>query len=104
MNQMQADLDNNGYAGKVALLSINDKNKTNQTAINSYCKGRTIPFLQDTIGENVYGSWMVGKDYIVLVNKLGNISESIDLKKTNLTQTGNYDAVMQKLKDLADAP
>ncbi len=104
MDQMQADLDNSGYAGKVALLSINDKNKTNQTAINSYCNGRTIPFLQDTAGENVYASWMVSKDDIVLVDKQGNMSETIDLAQSNLTQTANYDALMQKLKDLADAP
>ena len=72
---MQTEINQAGYSGKIALFSINNKNKSTHNSAG-YCEGKTIPYLQDTNAENVYGSWNASKDEIVLLDKQGNFAKS----------------------------
>jgi hypothetical protein len=83
---MQAELDQEGYAGQIEILGVNGIGLEAGNA--TICAGRALPWLQDTAEANVWTTWAVGyRDVWVLDG------ENKPLSVYNLTQHNLADPV-----------
>jgi hypothetical protein len=63
------------------------------------CSGRTLPWLQETVNDDVWGDWSVTyRDVIIL--DANNIPVGVyNLTAHDLSAAANRDALKQKLRD-----
>lgn len=59
--------------------------------------GRDIPWLQDTPGDNVWGSWNATWRDLMIVNSCNEVVQVINLTSNNLGIPSNYDMVKNAL-------
>ena len=96
---MQKDLDAAHPAVKVKLLGVNGAGL--ESANDLMVAGRALPWLQDTGGKDVWGSWAVAyRDVVVLAADDTRII-SYNLTVHDLGDTTNYQALKKILLDAA---
>lgn len=99
---MQKELD--GLTTKVP-IQILGVNETGQESGNpNIIADRTLPWLQDTASQNVWGSWQVAwRDVVILDPKNYRVSV-YNLTTYDLANPANYAALKGLLLDAANAP
>ncbi|MBW2525185.1 MAG: hypothetical protein JRI23_13460 [Deltaproteobacteria bacterium] len=92
---MQNEFDAAQPTPPIQILGINNMGASSGNG--PMTDGRDIPWLQDTPGDNVWGSWGVTWRDLVIVNSCNEVVQTINLTSNNLGIPSNYDAVKNAL-------
>jgi hypothetical protein len=85
---MQAELDQEGYAGQIEILGLNGIGLESGNA--AICSGRTLPWLQDTADANVWASWGVVWRDVWLLDGENKPITVYNLTQNNLAEPIKY--------------
>ena len=99
---MQADGDLAGLALEVRILGVNGIGRESGNA--AMCTGRSIPWLQDVVGEDVYSSWAVTYRDVIILDAENRVTGIYNLTSNDLSVTANYDALKAMLIHAASSP
>ena len=102
MNQLQAELLAENPATKIRLLGLNAVGF--EDFIASAVSGRSLPYLQDTADENVWGSWAATwRDVRILDVNNAHVA-TYNLTSHDLANPANYAELKALLKSAAGEP
>jgi hypothetical protein len=79
----------------IQILVINNIGAESGTAPTT--DGRDIPYLQDTMGENVKSDWNATWRELVIVNSCNEVVQVINTSTNSLSLPSNYDMVKNAL-------
>ena len=97
---MQKDLDTVATARPIHILGVNAIGEESQNAL--IVQGRTIPWLQDVSGQNVWASWHVTWRDVVVLDQDNQIVNVYNLTLPNdLADTTHYKELRAILLDAA---
>jgi hypothetical protein len=65
------------------------------------CEGRDLPWLQDTIEDDWWGSWGVSAFDVVIIDRQGNEFDVFNLADHDLSDTDEFAALEAILLDVA---
>ena len=102
MNQMQGEIDTQlgGDPGsKVQILGVNETGHESGNA--TITTGRTLPWLQDTMDQQVWKSWAVTYRDVVVLDAENRPIAVYNVTTTPLSTPDNYAALKQILLDAA---
>ena len=63
--------------------------------------GRTLPWLQDVVGEDVWSRWQAGFRDVVILDHENHFAEVYNLNDHSLDVEANLEALKALLRDLA---
>lgn len=92
---MQGEFDAAQPSPPIQILGIN--NSGSSSGNDLITEGRDLPWLQDTMSDNVWGSWAVTWRDLVIVNSCNEVVSVINLTSNNLGITSNYNSVKNAL-------
>lgn len=92
---MQGELDQEGYAGQIEILGVNQAG--HEAGNPSICAGRTLPWLQDTTTENVWALWAVQYRDVVILDAQNRKVAAYNLTAHNLADSASYEALKSML-------
>ena len=96
---MQTELDDETLDREVRILGIN---RAGSEAGNAQvCDGRNIPWLQDTLDQNVWGAWQVTWRDVIVLDEDNEIVAVFNLTQNSLSVPANYDSLKSILRDAA---
>jgi hypothetical protein len=100
VNQLQSELNAANPAIPIRLFGVNEAGleSGNPTITN----GRTIPWLQDTVADNVWVSWNVTYRDLVILDEKNEKIDVYNLTTHDLSVPANYAELKQKLLDAAN--
>ena len=96
---MQDELAAEGLPMPVQILGVNAAGL--ESGNDAMCSGRHIPWLQDTVSEDVWKSWNVTYRDVVILDAQNARVAIYNLTSHDLSNPANYDALKSKLRDLA---
>ena len=96
---MQVDLDTNFPTLEIEILGVNEIGL--EGGNSTICNGRDLPWLQDVVDENVWGSWAPTYRDVVVLDGDNVIFGVYNLTGTSLAVPANYDALRQLFLDAA---
>lgn len=92
---MQNEFDAAQPSPPIQILGINSKSASSGNG--AMTDGRDIPWLQDTTGEDVWGSWNATWRDLVIVNSCNEVVQVINITDHLLNLPSNYDMVKNAL-------
>jgi hypothetical protein len=100
---MQAEINGTNPPRPVYILGINE---AGQEAGNTsfFYSGRTLPWMQDTVQQNVWGNWHVTWRDVVVLDKLNQPVLVYNLTVHDLGNPVNYAELKNALLGFAAAP
>ena len=99
---MQVDADLAGLALEIRILGVNGIGFDSANA--TICAGRSIPWLQDEVGEDVYTAWAVTYRDVIILDAENRVAGIYNLTSNDLGVGANYDALKAMLVDAASSP
>ena len=99
---MQADPALDGLAREVRILGVNGAGLESGNA--ACCAGRTIPWLQDDAGSDVWGLWDVNYRDVILLDAQNLPIAVYNLTEHDLGNPADYEALKALLVQAASAP
>ena len=99
---MQADPALAGLLREVRILGVNGAGLESGNALT--VAGNTIPWLQDVVAQNVWGTWAVAYRDVVILNDQNEVVEIYNLSTHDLGTPAFYDELKNKLVQAANAP
>jgi hypothetical protein len=93
---MKAELDTEGLPVEVAILGINAIGL--EAGNPSITSGRTIPWLQDTLAENVWSTWAPTYRDVVILDTQNQKIDVYNVTVYNLADPANYATLKDKLR------
>jgi hypothetical protein len=94
---MQSELDVLA-PGAIYLLGVDAVGQESGNA--GICAGNTLPWLQDTVSVNAWGTWSASWRDVVLIDTKGVRHGGLNLTQSDLTIPANYDSLKQLLLGL----
>ncbi|MEM7246030.1 MAG: hypothetical protein AAF533_11855 [Acidobacteriota bacterium] len=89
---------------EIVILGVNQLGRESGNAL--ICAGRDLPWLQETVDQQVWTPWEIRYRDIAVVNRQGelvgtfNVTDNpISSDPTNVERRANYDALKQMLQD-----
>ena len=96
---MQAELLAENPATAIRLLGVNE---TGQEGGNtSFITGRTIPWLQEAAGDNVWSDWSITYRDLIILDKDNQRVDTYNLTSNSLANAANYTFLKNLLKTYA---
>jgi hypothetical protein len=92
---MQSEFDGAPPDPPIQILGINNMGASSGNG--GMTEGRDIPWLQDTAGANVWGSWNATWRDLVIVNGCNEIVQVINLTSNDLGVPSNYTMIKNAL-------
>ena len=92
---MQQEIDGAAPAKPVHILGINFTGLEDYN--ESFCYGRTLPWLQDTAAQNVWGSWAVTWRDVFILDAENRVIDVYNLTDHSLEVGANRDELRAKL-------
>ena len=92
---MQLEIDAVAPPTPVRLLGVNAAGEESGNA--AMCSGRTLPWLQDTPQQNVWGSWRVEWRDVVVLDANNNVILIYNLTAHDLGNPANYSELRDAL-------
>ena len=92
---MQQDPALNGLALPVKIFGVNGIGHEGGNADN--CNGRTLPWLQDVAGVDVWTLWNVTYRDVILLNADNEVVDVYNLTSNDLANPANYEALRNML-------
>ncbi len=86
---MQADLASSVPAIDVQILGINGAGS--EAGNEENCRGRSIPWLQDTVEDGVWGEWEIAYRDVVVLDAENRVAAVYNLTTHNLAESAKYD-------------
>lgn len=99
---MQGDPDLAGLALEVRILGVNGVGFEGGNA--AICAGRSLPWLQDEIDEDVYVAWEVTYRDVIILDAENRVAGVYNLTSNDLAVGANYDALKAMLIHAASSP
>ena len=99
---MQNDSALAGLAREVHILGVNGIGHQADNA--TICAGRTLPWLQDVPGVDVWTSWQVAYRDVIILNADNEITAVFNLTDQDLGDPTHYDALRDLLVQSTTAP
>jgi hypothetical protein len=104
---MQQELASENLALDVQILGVNATGAASGNAVN--CDGRDIPWLQNTDEEDVWTSWEITYNDVIILDDQNERAAVFNLNPPNsLTTPANYDSlkslIRQTVEDASGAP
>ncbi len=97
---MQNEINRIGSPTPVRILGVGEPGY--EAAVTQMCNGVSLPWLQDTVGEDVAGLWEAVRNDLVIVDAENRRVRVISLAGENSIQIqANYDELKRMLLDLA---
>jgi hypothetical protein len=96
---MQQELDALGLALDVRILGVNEVG--HESGNDLMTTGRDLPWLQDTVVDDVWGDWAPVYRDVVVLNELNQEVAVFNLTVHDLGDPADYDALKQILIDAA---
>jgi hypothetical protein len=92
---MQNELAAGGDSLGIRILGINETGQ--ESGNGSIVAGRSIPWLQDTAGENVWGSWHVVYRDVYVLDAANEVVGVFNLTEHDLGEAADYAALQALL-------
>src|SRR5947209_4264631 len=92
---MQLEINAVHPAKTVRLLGVNGEGL--ESGNPQMCQGRTLPWLQDVAGKDVWTSWAVTYRDVVILNTDNSKITSYNLTSHDLSDTTNYNELKRTL-------
>ena len=99
---MQKELTSENHETKIRLLGLNAVGF--ESAVSEMVTGRTIPLLQDTTSENVWGAWTATWRDVMILNVDNIHVDTFNLTLHDLANPANYAELKARLKAVAGEP
>ncbi|MBI4566193.1 MAG: hypothetical protein HY716_16025 [Planctomycetes bacterium] len=96
---MQAELLSENPDTAIRILGVNAAGYESGNA--SICQGRTIPWLQDTGGANVWGAWGVVFRDVRVLDRENRLARTYNLTDNDLADPVHYEILKNILKQVA---
>src|SRR5213082_3121051 len=96
---MQAELLAANPATKIRILGVNQAGS--ESGNDLMCAGRTLPWLQDTIAQNVWGSWAVTNRDVDILDAANVKVDVYNLTVHSLAKPPNYAFLKWRLEQVA---
>ena len=96
LDTMQKEIDAAGWPVPVVILGVN---AVGQESGNAYaCAGKDIPWLQDTVAQDVWGKWGVAWRDLVILDRDNVVVDVVNLTTFDLADSTNYAVLRDKLR------
>ncbi len=96
---MQQELEAAPGPRPIRILGINQAGRESHNSVIT--EGRALPWLQDTAAVDVWLSWAIAYDDVVVVGPDGRVAEVFNLSARSLTEPDNYAALADLLRQAA---
>jgi hypothetical protein len=96
---MQHDIDSVAISVSVQILGVNEYGQDGGNA--DMCRGRTLPWLQDTRAAHAWRSWRVTFRDVVILDRENKIHGIYNLTVHDLADTTNYAELERLLLEAA---
>lgn len=103
---MQAELASEGLPMEIQILGINEAGQ--EAGNDNICRGRDIPWLQDTMDEHVWQTWQINyhrqyRDVFILDGENVIVGEPYNLTVHNLADSAAREELKARLRQAAGA-
>jgi len=98
LDELQKKLDEDHPEAGIFILGVNRAGLGDNEGM---CEGRDLPWLQDTIEDDWWGSWGVSAFDVVIIDRQGNEFDVFNLADHDLSDTDEFAALEAILLDVA---
>jgi hypothetical protein len=96
---MQQDVDTIATARPIRILGVNEIGQESGNSV--IVQGRTIPWLQDVIGQGVWNNWHVTYRDVIVLDQDNQVVNVYNLSSNDLSDTTRYKELRTILLDAA---